>query len=311
MSEKLLASAVERLSEASKEAVWRQWRALGAMASNSRPAVVIVDPEALVLLSLALAEEERRLWDMLGWWARVGSTLLSVQRMKNLKDKYPDAVRSRLGEFARLALREGGDFRWRPLAHPSSGRRIRLEKGLGQRLELVDSPALILRLRIGLGVGVKADVLSFLLGVGGAWVSARSIAGATDYSVRAIRRAAEEMAAARLIQATAEKPAEYRADPKPWGELLGASGGNLAWRYWQAVFAFVAHLREWKEKKGPAKASAYIVSSSARELVEGHQAAFKRNRIAIPDPDDYPGEKYLKAFEETLSRLALWMEESV
>lgn len=54
-----------------------------------------------------------------------------------------------------------------------------------------------------------------------------------------------------------------------------------------------------------------IASSRVRELVERHQAAFKRNRITIPDPTDYPGEKYLQAFEETLGRLALWMEDSI
>jgi hypothetical protein len=30
----------------------------------------------------------------------------------------------------------------------------------------------------------------------------------------------------------------------------------------------------------------------------------------IPSPEDYPGEKYLQAFEETLRRLARWLEES-
>lgn len=292
-------------------AAWRQWRALGAMASSAKPAVAIVDPEALVLLSLALAEEERRLWDLLGWWARVGSQILSVQRIKNLAGAYPKAVRSKLGQFAHLALSEGSDFRWRPLARSQPGKTTRLKKTLGDRPTLTEPTALLLRLRLGFGVGMKADTLGFLLGIQGAWASAREITEATSYTAQAIRRALENMAAARFLEATREMPAKYRVNPKGWVELLGISGGLPAWRYWQPVFAFVADLVEWAERDNSVNRTPYILSSHARDLFERHQAAFQRNRITIPNPDDYPGEKYLQAFEETLNRLAHWLEESV
>ncbi|OGB95256.1 MAG: hypothetical protein A3G35_10400 [candidate division NC10 bacterium RIFCSPLOWO2_12_FULL_66_18] len=51
-----------------------------------------------------------------------------------------------------------------------------------------------------------------------------------------------------------------------------------------------------------------IARSLARELVARQPSACTRDRIAIPDPDDYPGEKYLQAFEETLVRLRLWLK---
>ena len=58
------------------------------------------------------------------------------------------------------------------------------------------------------------------------------------------------------------------------------------------------------------KTTAYVLSSHARDLVERHRNAFPQNQIKVPRPEDYPGEQYLHAFEETLRRLAGWLEES-
>lgn len=292
-------------------AAWRQWRALGATASSAKPAAAIIDPEALVLLSLTLAEEERRFWDLLSWWARVGSPLLSVQRIKNLAGAYPEAVRLKLGQFAHLAHSEGGDFRWKALAQSQHPRTIRLEKSLGKGPTLTEPSALLFRLRGGLSVGIKADVLGFLLGMQGTWATARDITEATSYTSPAVRRALEDMAAARFLEVTRQTPAKYRVDPRGWMELLGIRGAPPAWRDWQPAFAFIAHLSEWAEGDAGLKASPYIISSRARDLFERHQSAFRRNRIAVPDPQDYPGEKYLGAFEETLRALGEWMQENV
>ena len=311
MLENLLARALLGLKEKSKMAAWSQWRALGATASSAKRAAAIIDPEALVLLSLALVEEERRLWDLLGWWARVGSQLLSVQRIKNLAGAYPETVRLKLGQFAHLARSEGGDFRWKALARPQPARTIRHKKGLGKQPALTEPTALLLRLRAGFGVGIKADVLGFLLGIQGTWATARDITESTSYTPQAVRRALEDMAAARFLEVTRQTPTKYRVDPKGWTELLGIRGSSPPWRDWQPVFAFIGHLSEWAEGDASLKASPYILSSHARDLFERHQSAFRRNRIAVPDPQDYPGEKYLGAFEETLRALGEWMQENV
>jgi hypothetical protein len=311
MSENLFASALQGLKEKAKMAAWRQWRALGATTSSAKPAGAIIDPEALVLLSLVLAEEEPRLWDLLGWWARVGSPLLSVQRIKNLAGAYPEAVRLKLGQFAHLAHSEGGDYRWKALARSQFARTIRLKKALGQQPTLTEPTALLLRLRAGFGVGIKADVLGFLLGFQGTWATAREITEATSYTSQAVRRALEDMAAARFLEVTRQTPAKYRVDPRGWMELLGIRGAPPVWRDWQPVFAFTGDLSEWAEGDASLKASPYLISSRARDLFERHQSAFRRNRIAVPDPRDYPGEKYLGAFEETLHALGEWMQEYV
>jgi hypothetical protein len=109
------------LADAALEVAWAQWAAMGSTASARRRAWSIVDPEALVLLSLALAGRERRLADLVHDWVAVASDLLSVQRIKNLATAYPAGTRLRLGAVARTALDRGKDFRWKALAEAADG----------------------------------------------------------------------------------------------------------------------------------------------------------------------------------------------
>ena len=176
--------------------------------------------------------------------------------------------------------------------------------------QLLEPAALTLRIRMGIGVGIKADILSFLLGIGGAWASVKDIAVATHYSNRAIRRAADELVAARLMHSKAETPTQYRVSPKPWTQLLQMKEPLPSWRYWQAVFAFVAHLLECVEEK-KFKAASYLASTQARDLFEQHRSAFSWNQISVPDPKEFRGTEYLDGFQDTVLKLAHWLEESV
>jgi hypothetical protein len=305
----MLTNVAKRLQESAKKVLWQQWQAVGAMVSSPRKAKAIVDPEALVLLSLALRDYERRLWDILAWWAAMGSTLVSVQRIRNLAQKFPEPVQDRLSEFARLAFETGGDFRWKSLAGSSLGPKVRAQKKRQTEPELIEPPALILRLRLGLGVGIKADILSYLLGIRGSWASVKDMAAATCYSNRAIRRAAEDMAAARLIKAKAETPAEYHVYSQHWAKILEVQEPLPLWRFWHPPFAFVAQCLQWLEGDA-SKETSYVTSSQARDLFEIHRSTFSWNQIAVPDPGDYRGAEYLDGFYETVSRLLDWLEES-
>src|SRR5438105_9246125 len=101
------------------DVLWRQWRAVDAQATGKGRANAMVDPEALVLMSLLLMEEERRLRDLIESWATWNSDLLSVQRAKNLAANYPDQARKKLAGFAEVALEQGKDMRWRSLVRPT------------------------------------------------------------------------------------------------------------------------------------------------------------------------------------------------
>ena len=306
----MVSQRVRTLSKAALGVAWRQWGAVTSLASAKTPLKSMIDPEGLVLLSLAFREDERRLRDLLAWFSRVESRLLSVQRLKKLALVYPEDVQIRLGEFAHQALYEGGDRRWKSLAGATGGPSVR-NKHLDQaKLQLAGPPALVLRLRLGVGVGAKADILGFLIGVRGGWVSVRSIAAATAYSERTVRRAADEMAEARLIHTHGGTPVEYRADTDAWAALLELPRPLPDWRYWQPVWSFVVALRTWEKDTDLRRLSPIVAASQARNLMETHSAAFSRNKIKPPGIEAAKGPAFIETFAAALERLEEWLGEA-
>ncbi|MFH1763640.1 MAG: hypothetical protein ABIF09_05545 [Gemmatimonadota bacterium] len=283
----------------------------------------MIDPEALLAFSLCLSDEERRLEDMVAWWARVGSHLTSLQRFRSLSRRFPGQEGTRtLGTYARMAV-AAGDKRWARYV-------VRLERdegeGRGARRgrdepNLMEPCTLWLRLRAGLGVGAKADILAFLLGSNGQWASAKTIAFATHYSGVTIRKAAGEMALARLIRDTDDRPTEYRAPSAPWWELLqpkprsegpGAAAEAPGWRYWSEIFAFLVGVMEWSRAAADtAGGSPYVVASEARDLMEKHRKAFTLAGVQTPPAEAFPGREAPEDLAETVEVVLGWMREAL
>ena len=301
---------VEKVAEAAIESAWTQWRSLGLHITATRRAQWMVDPEALVLISLTLRNRERRLWDVLASWAKENSRLLSIQRVKNLQSRYPSLTRDYLAEFAHLAATKGGDHRWKKLASATPGPPPRDQSLSSPSPKGWDPAALMVRLRLGLGVGLQADILTFLLSLRGAWASARVIAEATSYSVYSIRRTADKMAEAQMIRSTMAKPIEYRADARAWASTLGIEEELPRWRYWSQAYAFVAELLLLDSEKGPEASTPYVLSSRLRDLVEKHQDSLQLNRIPYGESGRLIGEDYLGAFDHIVEGLTNWMSES-
>lgn len=200
--------------------------------------------------------------------------------------------------------------RWRglvngPMLPPARAKDLRATPTLNA------GAALVLRLRIGLGVGIKADVVGLLVGFQGSRHAVQAIAVATGYTTRAVRRALEEMTAARLLRTWQTAPATYSADFDAWSHLLALPPDDPpAWRHWHPVFAFVAALDSWCSSAETRVASRYIQSSGARDLMERHRAAFELNHLSVPRHEDSIAEEYLEPFAETVGALADWMKSS-
>jgi hypothetical protein len=310
MSSQPVAKAVAGLREAASRAAWTQWGAIFTAAGVRRSARAIVDPEALLLGSLALMGHEPRLWRVARLWARYGARLLSVQRAKNIGRWFPASATERLGEFARLAVTAGGDVRWQSLAGPlpENARAPRREPEAG--LVLGGGPALMLRLRLGFGVGIKADVVSHLVGRAGGGATVQQIAEATRYYGRAVRRAVEELAASGFVEARATAPASYRVDLDKWTGLLAIrSDDPPAWRPWAAVYAFVSALDVWAS--GPAPQTAFVLASEARDLMAEHARALEPAGVRLPAPGMHRGEGYLEPFGDALKEVAEFLDSAV
>lgn len=353
-----LALLADRLREALLMVAWRQWRLLGAGASNRstrqaasdvgdasrRHVHALVDAEALVLVSVMLLDHERRFGDLLHDWSARNSDLLSVQRMKNLTVDYPESVRAplqhRVAWFAAIARDVGKDLRWRSLAQKwegqpgrwpdlidhegppppdsvrSDGARVlgshapshASTKARATRARLVSGATLMLRLRLGLGVGVKSDLIAFLLARGEESATVRDIADATKYTVAAVRRAADDLAIARLVESRDGQPAAYRATYDAWAPLLGLSDQPPRWASWHERFRFAIAFLYWADTATARPLSDYAFGAHGRELLEQHRAAFERDRVAVWSAHT-PVHDWSAFVSRSVRSLITWMED--
>lgn len=309
----------QEIREAAVEVAWAQWSSLTvAAAASRRSAHAIVDPEALVLLSVAFREHERRLTDLVFALARTGTRMLSVQRMGAIADAYSARAQDGLREFA-WAAAGAGDHRWAPHADPPPDDAPPVRKKTLGTIRVLNGPGLMLRLRGGLGVGVKADLLAFLLGLHGAPAPLKVMALGTGYTARGLRKAAEEMAVAGFIQQCEDTPVSFAADHRAWAAVLrlneasrpGGRAGVPPWRHWSLVFAFMTAVDEWAAAAQENAWSEYVASSRARDLAQDHGPRLRLAGVLLPDPREPTGAAYLDDFGKAVERLSAWCRKNV
>ncbi|MCC6929820.1 MAG: hypothetical protein IT359_12640 [Gemmatimonadaceae bacterium] len=297
----------------------------------------MIDPEALLLISLVLVDEERRLADLIQDWGVRNSDLLSVQRTKNLAALYPehvhDAFVPSLRWFARVSSETGKDLRWSALANEGrdermpalaseSGRATSRDsaddtapasvrrspgKSRATRANLTSAPMLIFRLRLGLGVGTKADLIAYLLGSDEAWHTVRDIATATGYTVAATRRAVDDLAAARMIESREGQPARYRANVAAWAPLLALDRRPPQWGSWHERYVFTAAFLAWERSARERPLSDYAFGVHGRDLLETYRPAFARDPLATWS-EHTPVADWKAFVEEKVHSLVNWME---
>lgn len=319
--ESSLNDVAANLRDATIDVIWRQWASLGAAAASRSRARAVVDPEALVIASLALISDEPRLADLLHDWVTRNADLLSVQRAKNLARDYDAATGALIGDglrwLASIAVEEAKDLRWRSLlkeehlvSSPWIAPSVRGGKNRAVRARVAEAPALVLRLRLAFGVGVKADLLSCLLCVDGELTTVRDISDMTGYTAAAVRRAAEDLAAAQFVESRDALPAEYRLSRASWLPLLKLGDESLSWKGWQPVFAFAIAFLEWYRTTAPETRTPYIVGVEGRELLEKHRTVFERARVAAWGPHTRV-EDWATFTLTAVNALARWMHRSV
>ena len=306
MSKTRFSSIARELREAATGAVWIQWQALGGQAAAPRAPRAIVDPEALVLASLWLADDEPRLRDFLYGFAEVGSRLLSVQRLKRATRSFQAGGDERVAGFAAWVASFGRDPRWRNLAAGGSKPAGRPGKVAPASTRLGDPGSLMLRLRTGFGVDVRTDTLTYLIGRLGGWADVKDISEALLYAKYSVRGACEALADARLIESRTDRPVKYYADQRRWTTLLKLAQ-TPPWHPWVRVYAFVIRLQAWLREPRVRAASPPLAALLAREFILEHGQVLAQLQLNLPHERDYLGEAYLPAFERTVAALVQWL----
>ncbi|MGH7583990.1 MAG: hypothetical protein ACREL5_12265, partial [Gemmatimonadales bacterium] len=110
-----IARQVERLVV---DIAWTQWSALSSLVSpRAEPARAIIDPEALILLSVMGERYERRLLDVAAAWLAEGIRFVSVQRARSIAARLPKTQRHAFSSVAAMATATG-DHRWKRYVTP-------------------------------------------------------------------------------------------------------------------------------------------------------------------------------------------------
>jgi hypothetical protein len=298
------------------DACWAQWTTLTTLATPARNRRVwtIVDPETLLLASLALGRRELRLEDMVAGWARTGSFLVSKPRLKRLASLFPPQAGGRIGDFARYAA-DAGDASWNRLASaPKGDDTVAREKAFGP-LKLTEGPTLLLRLRAGFGVNAKADVMALLLGLQGGAANLKVITAALRYTERSVRTATGEMVLAGFVREIRGRPSSFYVEPQHWAAALqsyraDSSENSLPpWHYWAAVLSFLTAVDHWGGEATEHGWSKYVASSRARDLYERHEGELVRAGIALPPAESATGEAFLEVFSMAVARVDDWTRE--
>ncbi len=152
----------------------------------------------------------------------------------------------------------------------------------------------MVKLRAGFGVGVKADLLAYLLCLRGEPRAATEIAGAIAYTDKTVRIAVRDLGLAGFVEETSEYPARYATPPR--------------WCYWAQVLSFLLQVAVW-ESDSRLTSNSYVASSRARDLFTEYEAVFRAVGIRMPRPEPHPGTAYLAPFEEFVAELGSWLEE--
>ncbi len=319
MPETSSATLDNAVRSASLELLWRQWQAVGAGAAASRSANALVDPEALILMSLWMLDQEQRLADVATSWVTVNSSLVGIQRLRNMRGAFPPVVSKRLSGLAEIAINKGKDARWASLR--TKGTLVlgaRANKNRAVEVPFRSWATLLLQLRRGIGVGAKADVLAFLLGANvlgserPEWASVAMIAEATSYTPAAVRRVSDDLAAAKFIRSLETIQGERRAQRMysvrtvSWTQLLEIGTHQPGWAYWKELFLFIIDLLNWFSEQRQRPATQYALDVLAREILERHRTVLMLTRV-VDSTQFVASELDVKYLEQTAQALCGWM----
>ena len=88
-SKMLLSELRERVRQGFLEFAWRQWAQMGVSANIAGFDRWAIDPEALILFTIGVAQRDPRLFDEMLDWLAENRRLLTMQRLRNLSARLP------------------------------------------------------------------------------------------------------------------------------------------------------------------------------------------------------------------------------
>lgn len=283
----------EDLQRRLSDFLWNEWGQVGASAAVSQHSPWAADPEALLLVSFEVGREEPRLLGEVLDWLVVNERLVSVQRLRNLARDEPDralveAVIGWLGERRKRPRRgarsgiprsdepqpffrssqlpvEDPDpaFLAQGFTKPRSG-----PTGKSRAPDLNDPINFAFRLRLLLGVGVRAEAVRVLLTTEASRLDVKTLAASTAFSKRNVQEGVAALNAAGVLTSwEVGNEQRFEASREGWTRFLGLD--RLPQHVdWPQIFAAYRRILRWLADPANQDLSDYMLASEARTLVE-------------------------------------------
>jgi hypothetical protein len=96
--------------------LWKQWAALGVSGHIAPGGNVLVDPEALILMSTVFARHDARLFDEMADWLQQNGIWINVLRLTRLQSVHELGDATVLGALAAHMTKDSSHTKWKVLA---------------------------------------------------------------------------------------------------------------------------------------------------------------------------------------------------
>jgi hypothetical protein len=283
----------DEVQDALANFLWDEWGQMGVAASTKRRDTWATDPEALLLLTFEVGRGEPRLFDEVLDWMFVNERLLSVQRLRNLAvddedRRLVDAALGWLGENrrrTRLGARSGSPktqgqpqpfFRGSLIQVPDPDPAFFAQgflkprvkpSGKSQGADVRLPINFAFRLRLLLGVSVRAEIARVLVTTDAPWMNAQALAETTAYTKRNVQEAVSSLAAAGFVDSVMVGNENRYETNARWAEFLGVPRPPRS-EDWPQLFRAYRMILRWLFDRTTQGLSDYLLLSKARTLIE-------------------------------------------
>ncbi len=330
----MLSELRERTWQGLLDFTWRQWAQMGVSAGIAGSDRWAIDPEALILFTVAVARRDPRLFDETLDWLVVNRGLLSMQRLRNLAKRFPldarlvGAVSAWAEDSARL--REAGAR----AAHGRPGEgvpvfspevlsfirepdpvfadygylRPRVVLSRKSREPDVRIPVnFAFQLRHLFGPGSRAEVMRILLTFADGPLDAARISDESGFAKRNVSDTLTALATSRVISARwSRNERHFMAHRDKWAVLLeaGPSAESMpAFVSWVHLLPAFAQIIDWLDHQIGSEDSDYLTASRARDLMERIAPDLETAGLDVLPKLPSHGAAYLPAFANTVDAL--------
>ncbi len=323
----------EKILEKLLDLLWRQWSAIGVSGYSNSEESKVIDPEALLLLTLTVARHDARLFDEVLDWLEINGDYLNVQRINNLLKQFDFQAKAELSAVAEvLGQKSSVALRWKKLAtkysqekesslfYMKDGRPMPTPNGydeifrrhgllrsevkkrsLSQTFPKEGMPSLLLRLRALFGVSLRCEILCLLGSVDE--IHPSLIAKLLGQNPRSTQNTLTEMTRSGVVQVrTTAREKIYALAPITLDKLLRPEG----WTPWvnsSSIFRALEIL--WIGVSNPRLQllDPLILASEWRRLAKQIRPLLGAAGMGQPLRDDclFAGDKYHEVFIDDIS----------